>query len=227
MSIDWTKVEQKPDKEFKVVGKVLIDFKNRITNQEKEIASLKEEVSKLSKTKTDNEASIKDMKGKIEKNEATIADNTNTIATLNGKVDGLQASLDKTIGEKDRQIKELMEEKNSMKEDLEGQIRGHESDKSVLQDSESSLKQQLAEMHESHQNKIADMETDHQNQIADLQSRCDALEEEKLAIQKERDELAQKLQYMDDQLKGRDFDYFKKLVKDRSERAAKANVPRK
>src|SRR5271157_1333147 len=114
MSIDWTKVEQKPDKEHKVVGKVLIDFKSRITSQEKEIASLKDEVAKLSKAKSDNEAKIKDLNEKLDSAENTIGENSSTIASLNGKIEGLQSSLDKTINEKDKQIKDIMEEKHEI-----------------------------------------------------------------------------------------------------------------
>lgn len=269
MSIEWFKIEQNPDRDFKILGKLLIDFRDRVVNQEKEIASLQEENDKLLRIKNDNEArinefqdkfvfefelriknqekeiaslkneidklstaknyddaTIKDLQGEIEnlekiskEKDSTIGENTNMIETLN-------VSLDTTISEREKQINDLMEEKNTLKTELEEKIKDLENDKSSLQDSEASLKQQLEEMESDYKNKISDLEIVYKYQIADLESRRESLEQDKLAIQKEKDALADKLKFMDDQMQARDFAYFKKLVKERSERAAEANRPK-
>jgi chromosome segregation ATPase len=265
MSIEWIKLEQRPDKEVKVSGKFLTDFRDRVVDQEREISSLKEKIDKLVELKIANEATINELQDKVvvdlqsriadqekeitslqsdvdklsklgeEKDalindlkenavnlEASIKEDISTIAKLNGKIEGLQASLDKTISEKDKQIKELMEDTNATKTELDERIRGLEGDKSMLEDSETSLKTQLADMESSYEVKIANLEADFKNQISDLESQRDSVDQEKQAIQIEKDELASKLQFMDEQFKAKDFEYFRKLSKERAERASKA-----
>ncbi len=47
MAIDWTKIEAKPDKEAKVMGQVLLDFRAKVQDQTIEINNLHTENEKL------------------------------------------------------------------------------------------------------------------------------------------------------------------------------------
>lgn len=202
LSIEWEKVEQKPEKDFKVQGKLLIDFRGKIVNLEREIASCRENIAKLSKVKSDLEGNLKDANETIKKNEAkiqelekTVNEKTNTISTLVGKSDGLKVSLETTIKDKDAQFKVLMDEKNA----LEKNIIALESDKKMLQESEAGMK-----------NRIKAMEHDLEKLSAEIES-----------VRAERDDLADKLKIMDDEMAARDYNLFKKMLKERAERAAK------
>ncbi|MEX2717360.1 MAG: hypothetical protein Q6353_016470 [Candidatus Sigynarchaeum springense] len=202
MSIEWDKVEMKPDKDFKVQGKILIDFRAKIVNLEKEAASLKDEITKLIKVKSDLEGNLKAANETIKKDEAkiqdlekTINEQKNTISTLVGKNEGLKVSLDTTIKEKDGQFKQLMDEKNA----LEKTIAALEGDKKMLQDSEAGMK----------------------NRIKALEHDLEKLSNEITSVRAERDDLAEKLKIMDEEMAARDYTRFKQMLKERAERAAK------
>jgi chromosome segregation ATPase len=213
MSIEWQKVEDKPDKDVKVQGKLLIDFRTKIVNLERDTASMKEDIARLSKAKSDLEANLKNANETIKKNEAKIQDleksgkdkdaqineKNNTIASLSGKNEGMKVSLDTTIADKDSRFKQLMEEKNTMKENLDKKITALESDKTMLKESEAGMK-----------NRIQAMEKD-----------MITLEREIESVRKERDDLAEKLKISDDEMAARDYGLFKKMLKERAERAAK------
>jgi chromosome segregation ATPase len=215
MSIEWEKVETKPEKDYKVQGKLLIDFRAKIVNLEKEAASLKEEIGKLAKAKSDLEGNLRNANETIKKNEAKIQDleksgkdkdaqineKSNAIASLNGKVEGMKVSLDTTIHDKDAKYKQLLDEKDALKD----RIAALERDKAMLKDSEVGMK----------------------NNIQALDKDMLTLEKEIEAVRKERDDLAEKLKFMDDEMAARDYGLFKKTLKDRAERAAKVIGDRK
>jgi len=195
-----------------VPGRTLIDFRAKITNQEKEIATLKDEIAKLTRVKNDLDAElkkanatnrdlldkVKGLEKTIQDKDASISEKNNTISSLNGKNDGMKVMIESTVNEKDKQIKTLIDEKNNMKVTLEGKIQGLESDKSILLESEAKLKQS----------------------VADLTSSCATWKEAKEDIEKERNDLAQNLKILEDEMAARDYDLFKKLLKERAGRAA-------
>jgi chromosome segregation ATPase len=217
MSIEWMKVEDKPDKDFKVQGKLLIDFRAKIINLEKDVTTLKDDIARLSKIKSDLEGNLKNANETIKKNEAKIQDleksgkdkdtqineKNNTIASLSGKNEGMKVSLDSTISDKDTKFKQLMEEKNSMKENLDKRIAALESDKTMLKESEAGMK----------------------NRIQALDKDMLTLEKEIESVRKERDDLAEKLKISDDA--ARDYGLFKKMLKERADRAAKTMADKK
>lgn len=219
MSIEWTRVEEKPDKEFKIVGKLLIDFRAKIVGLERDVASLKDEIAKLSKAKAELESVLKGANETIKQKEAHIHDlevagkdkdtqineKNNTIASLTGKNEGLKVSLDTTIADKDARFKQLMEEKNAMKESLDKKIAALETDKAMLKESEAGMK----------------------NRIQALEKDVMTLEKEIESVRAERDDLADKLKVMDDEMAARDYNLFKKMLKERAERAAKTIAEKK
>jgi chromosome segregation ATPase len=212
-------VEEKPDKEFKVQGKLLIDFRSKIVNYEKDIASQKDEIARLSKAKSDLEGNLKNANETIKKGEVKIQDleksgkdkdahineKNNTIASLTGKNEGMKISLDTTIADKDSRFKQLMEEKNVLKESLDKKITALEGDKTMLKESEAGMK-----------NRIQAMEKD-----------MITLEKAIESVRRERDDLAEKLKIMDDEMAARDYGLFKKMLKERAERAAKTMAEKK
>ncbi len=202
MSIEWEKVETKPEKDYKVQGKLLIDFRAKIVNLEREIASCREDIAKVSKAKSDLEGNLRNANETIKKNEAKIQDleksgseKANTIASLNGKVEGMKVSLDKTTSDKDAQYKQLLNEKDALKD----KVAGLESDKAMLKDSEVGMK----------------------NRIQALEKDMLTLEKEIESVRIERDDVAEKLKISDDEMAARDYGLFKKMLKERAERAAK------
>ncbi|NMC04807.1 MAG: hypothetical protein GYA24_06330 [Candidatus Lokiarchaeota archaeon] len=219
MSIEWTRVEEKPDKECKIVGKLLIDFRAKIVGLERDVASLKDEIAKLSKAKAELESVLKGANETIKQKEAHIHDlevagkdkdtqineKNNTIASLTGKNEGLKVSLDTTIADKDARFKQLMEEKNAIKESLDKKIAALETDKAMLKESEAGMK----------------------NRIQALEKDVMTLEKEIESVRAERDDLADKLKVMDDEMAARDYNLFKKMLKERAERAAKTIAEKK
>ncbi len=204
MSIEWEKIEMKPEKDFKVQGKLLIDFRAKIVNLEREGALMKEEIGKLSKAKSDLEGYLKKANETIKKNEDKIQDlensrseKENSIASLKGKVEGIKVSLDTTISES----KHLQGEKDALKE----KIAGLESDKTLLRESEVGMK----------------------NRIQALEKDLITLEKEIESVRSERDDLAEKLKISDDEMAARDYTLFKKMLKERAERAAKTMAEKK
>jgi chromosome segregation ATPase len=208
MSIEWEKVEMKPEKDFKVQGKLLIDFRAKIVNYEKEFAAMKEEILKLSKVKSDLEGNLRNANETIKKNEAKIQDlekavseKTNTISSLNGKVEGMKVSLDTTITDKDAKYKQLLDEKNA----LEKKIASLEGDKTLLRDAEVGMT-----------NRIKNLENDLEKLLVEIES-----------VRSERDDLAEKLRISDEEMAARDYTLFKKMLKERAERAAKTMAEKK
>jgi predicted nucleic acid-binding Zn-ribbon protein len=159
MSLDWGKIEQKKDKDHKVRGSVLLEMKEKLASQEKELLALKENVS-----------------------------------SLNGKTQGMQVSLESTIKEKDKQIKDLMEEKNDLQNKTDTKIASLQGEIEALNSAKTTLEGDL----EAARAELSGFE----------------------ALKKERDELAKNVETLEDDLRGRDFDYFKKYVKEKSARAS-------
>ena len=159
MSLDWGKIEQKKDKDHKIRGSILLEMKEKIANQEKEINELKQSSSSLS-----------------------------------GKVDGIKVSLESTVSEKDKQIKALINEKNELQKSSDAKI--------------ASLKEDIQE--------INTAKTTLEGELDAAKADLSGFE----ALKKERDELAKNIETLEDELRGRDFDYFKKYVKEKSARAS-------
>lgn len=152
MSIDWGKIQQKKDKDHKIRGTALLEMKEKLASQEKEINELKQSSS-----------------------------------SLTGKVDGIKVSLESTVSEKDKQIKALINEKNELQKRSDAKIASLESEVQELQTSLDAAKAELSDLD---------------------------------ALKKERDELAKNTEILEDELRGRDFDYFKKYIKEKSTRAS-------
>jgi len=159
VSIDWGKIGQKKDKDYKVKGTVLLEMKEKQANQEKELLTLKENVS-----------------------------------SLNGKTQGMQVSLEATIKEKDKQIKALIEEKNDLQNKSDTKVASLQGEIQELNTAKATLEEEL----DAAKTELSGYE----------------------ALKKERDELAKNVETLEDDLRGRDFDYFKKYVKEKSARAS-------
>jgi uncharacterized coiled-coil protein SlyX len=166
--IDWSKVEAKKDKEHKIVGTILLDLKAQISNNEKEISSLKE----------------------------TIALQKETISTLNGKLDGMKISLESTVGGKDKDMKGVIEEKNKLQSSLEGKA-------TMLEKKITAFEAKIMEQ---------------QGALTEAKAKLAELD----AVKKERDEITKNVKILEDELQARDFEYFKKYIKEKSGRASKA-----
>jgi chromosome segregation ATPase len=148
-----------------------------------------------------NEAKIHDLEKSGKDKDAQINEKMNAIASLSGKVEGMKVSLDTTISDKDAKYKQLLNEKDVLKE----KIAALESDKGMLKESEVGMK----------------------NRIQALEKDLITLEKEIEAVRIERDDLAEKLKISDDEMAARDYTLFKKTLKDRADRAAKVMAERK
>lgn len=129
-----------------------------------------------------------EMKAKISSQEKEIAALRENVSMLSGKTDGLKGSLETTITEKDKQNKNLMDERNKLQSNLEGKISSLEGKIRELQSALDATKVKLAELE---------------------------------GVKKEKDELAKNVKILEDELQARDFEYFKKYIKEKSGRAAK------
>jgi chromosome segregation ATPase len=158
MGIEWTKIQGKQDKDYKVKGTVLLEMKGKIETMEKEIAS------------------------------------------LTGKIEGMRLTVETTTGEKDKNIKNLVDEKNKVQSSLEGKATSLESKISQLELKNRELASSLEATKEEARKKAAGAED----------------------IRKERDELKKKIDSLDLELQSRDFDSFKKYIKEKSSRASKS-----
>ncbi|NMC07233.1 MAG: hypothetical protein GYA24_18595 [Candidatus Lokiarchaeota archaeon] len=121
------------------------------------------------------------------------------VASLNGKIEGMKMTVETTTGEKDKNIKNLVDEKNKLQSSLEGTITSLEG-------------------------KINQLELKNR----ELTSALDAAKEEarKQAAEatdakKQHDILKKELETMELELQARDFNAFKKYIKEKSERASK------
>jgi outer membrane murein-binding lipoprotein Lpp len=157
MSIEWTKIQSKQDKDYKVKGTLLLEMKGKIESLEKEVAS------------------------------------------LNGKVEGMKMTVETTTGEKDKSMKNLVDEKNKIQSNLEGKAQSLEGKISQLELKNRELGSSLEAAKEETRKKAA---------LAD-------------EIKRDNDELKKRLDYLELELQSRDFDFFKKYIKEKSSRAAK------
>jgi chromosome segregation ATPase len=145
--IDWTRFEEKPDKEVKVTGQVLLDFRSKVQDQTIEINNLRSQIEKLSGNKRMVETNLKNSEFKgsqlsdqireINANMASaINEKDEEIAELNGKIaegetkaNGLQANID---------------ELNSKIEALEGEKAALQSEKNEITNEKDRLNAKIA-----------------------------------------------------------------------------------
>lgn len=216
MSLDWNKIMGKPDKEYKVAGVTLIEFKEKIAAGERRSADLDKQLAdlqavkkgldeKIASLEKDLESTRKDasetkssLEGKVASLEGSLKEKGAEIAALNGKIEGMQVTVGTSMKDKDAQVQRLVDEKNSLQASLEKKIETLGSEKNALAGEVAAIK-----------NRVADMERD-TKRMAEAHGK----------LQKEKAELEANLKIMDEQLAARDFDYFKKLIKQRAERAA-------
>ncbi|MBN2153797.1 MAG: hypothetical protein JW839_20230 [Candidatus Lokiarchaeota archaeon] len=114
------------------------------------------------------------------------------VTSLGGKIEGMKVTVETTTNEKDKNIKNLVDEKNKLQTSLEGKV--------------SQLEQKNREL-------ASGLEAARQ------EARTKAAEAD--GIKKENDDLKKKLDYLELELQSRDFDFFKKYIKEKSARAAK------
>ncbi|NMC08457.1 MAG: hypothetical protein GYA24_24830 [Candidatus Lokiarchaeota archaeon] len=118
MAIDWTKIEAKPDKEAKVMGQVLLDFRAKVQDQTIEINNLHSENEKLVNEK-------RSLAGQLQ-------GANQSIATLDAKVKELDQKLNTTTIAKDGQIQQITRDRDSIKASLEANIKGLEGEIAAL-----------------------------------------------------------------------------------------------
>ncbi len=122
------------------------------------------------------------------------------VTSLGGKIEGIKVTVETTTNEKDKNIKNLVDEKNKLQSNLESRIGALESKISQLEQKNRELGSGLEASKQETKNKAAEADE----------------------IKKENDDLKKKLDYLELELQSRDFDFFKKYVKEKSDRAAKA-----
>ncbi len=122
------------------------------------------------------------------------------VTSLGGKVEGMKMTVETTTGEKDKSMKNLVDEKNKLQSNLESRIGALESKISQLEQKNRELGSTLEASKQETKKKAAEADE----------------------IKKENDDLKKKLDYLELELQSRDFDFFKKYVKEKSSRAAKA-----
>ncbi|MBN2154282.1 MAG: hypothetical protein JW839_22700 [Candidatus Lokiarchaeota archaeon] len=114
LAIDWTKIEAKPDKEAKVMGQVLLDFRAKVQDQTIEINNLHTENEKLVNEK-------RSLAGQLQSA-------NQSIATLDAKVKELSAA---NIA-KDGEIQQITRDRDSVKASLEAKAKGLEAEVAAL-----------------------------------------------------------------------------------------------
>ena len=65
MSIDWSKIESKPETKLKVDGQILLDLRAKIHDLELELAQNKKDLEKKKENLSEKENSIQDLTGKL------------------------------------------------------------------------------------------------------------------------------------------------------------------
>lgn len=121
------------------------------------------------------------------------------VASLNGKIEGMKITVETTTGEKDKNIKSLVDEKNKMQSSLEGKAAALEGKISQLELKNRELASALDASKEDARKNA--------NEAADAKKQQDLLKKE--------------LEAMELELQARDFNAFKKYIKEKSERASK------
>jgi outer membrane murein-binding lipoprotein Lpp len=121
------------------------------------------------------------------------------VASLGGKVEGMKMTVETTTGEKDKSMKNLVDEKNKLQSNLEGRAQSLESKIGQLEQKNRELGSSLEAAKEETRKKAA---------LAD-------------EFKKDKDELKKRLDYLELELQSRDFDFFKKYIKEKSSKAAK------
>ncbi|MHA1377138.1 MAG: hypothetical protein ACTSRG_02035 [Candidatus Helarchaeota archaeon] len=179
MSIEWAKIEQNPEKNFKIQGVNLLNLKLKIELLNKNIEeltisrdklkslknSLEEQNEKLNSDIKNKEDKIADLEKKIkeinENLDKTKRNNENIINELNQKISDLKNSLSKKNDEIDNLNHEISE-KNLKLSELEKttdektkEISGLQERKSKLENEKSNLNNEVSDL----KNKISELET--------------------------------------------------------------------
>ncbi|MEX2680524.1 MAG: hypothetical protein Q6373_002920 [Candidatus Sigynarchaeota archaeon] len=121
------------------------------------------------------------------------------IVSLGGKLEGMKVTVETTTSEKDRHMKNLVDEKNKMQSNFEARIEALES--------------KINQLEQKNRDLAASLEASKQ------ETRQKAAEADE--IRRENDDLKKKLDYLELELQSRDFDFFKKYIKEKSAKAAK------
>lgn len=136
MSIEWDKVLDKPEKNYKVTGETLLEFRKRI-----EI--LEDEKSKISKEQSNLSDKVTSLEQQVSSLETTIKEKTATIASLEGKLTDLNSSMDS----KDNLVAKLEEELTSKANNittLEKALSDQKAENTQLHDKTAALEDQIA-----------------------------------------------------------------------------------
>ncbi len=97
MSIEWTKVQSKQDKDYKVKGTVLLEMKGRIESLEKEVASLGGKVEGMKMT-------VETTTGEKDRTMKTLVDEKNKLqSNLEGKAQSLESRISQ-LEQKNREL---------------------------------------------------------------------------------------------------------------------------
>ena len=107
MSIDWSKLESKPEMKLKVDGQILLDFKAKIHDLELELIQHKEDLEKTQEIVSEKETSIKILTDKFSSTESELNESEKKIQSNAEQINSLT-----------NQNAELMDQLAKIKEDL-------------------------------------------------------------------------------------------------------------
>ncbi|MFX0102745.1 MAG: hypothetical protein ACFFCS_24470 [Candidatus Hodarchaeota archaeon] len=255
MMVDWEKINLKPEKDVKVTGTMLLEFKKKSEEQQDQISSLNTEIEKLNVGKknleerlnyandrikdlekkadelvdvkeaksalskehellkerlqdadaknTAQQEKIRDLENNSKKLEDTIVEKEKTISTLNGEIGGLKIALEKTGDQKDKELKEIFDEKEQMRSKFESEV--HEQSEKTRD-----LETEIAKMN--------DQLTAEKATVSQKESKIKELDDKIASLKDDIADLKKQVDMRDDLIAERDFDYFKKL---RQEQASK------
>jgi len=211
MAIDWTKLEARPDKEVKVIGSFLLDFREKVQDQTLEInelhtayEKLQDQKQSLQENSTLLESKVQDLNGLMLAKDEQIQQLTSQtakikvledqITDLKSQVDGLQSEKQGLLGEKDDVTSKItMLEKRA--ESAEQQLDEAGQTASSFQIQLDDLKKQIEDL---------------TSQLEDAKSN-DSTKDSLIA------DLKKELKEKEIILEAKDFDYFKNLRKQKAQ----------
>lgn len=135
------------------------------------------------------------LRKKVESLESQLLEKKQEISSLSGKTEGIKTAMESTVSEKDKELQQLLSKKKDLENDFEQQVQSLSSENQELK-----------------------------SELTQYKSKFNDLEKEKKEIARQRKELQIQLDIMDDELKSRDFNYFKKFVRERAERASQSSL---
>ena len=224
ISIDWTKIEANPDKEVKVIGSLLLDFKAKVQDQTIEINNHYTENEKLQGEKQRLQALLQSAQG---------------YGTL---LETKMQELNSAISTKDEQILQLTSETAKVKEledqivDLKSQVEGFQSEKqgllgekddltskvAMLEQKAESAEQQLGEAGQSASSLQSQLD-DLKKQVEDVTSQLDDAKSNISDKDSSIANLKKELREKEVILEAKDFEYFKNLRKQKAQQIDEAS----